>query len=123
MRTVLALWVVINIAAFSSDVWGRSMRCGGRLVMIGDWQHEVIAKCGEPQHVEADEDLPDEWRSMRYDFDEERFKAPYLLRSPIKREVWTYRRGPNRLAYDLYFFKGRLTRMEKGVQTKGADGR
>ena len=123
MRTLLVLWVIIYIAAFSSDVWGHSLRCGGRLVMIGDWQHEVIAKCGAPQHVEADEDFPDEWRSMRYDHDEERFKAPYLLRSPIKKEVWTYRQGPNRLPYDLYFFKGRLTRMETGVQPEGAHGR
>ena len=93
---------------------GRALRCDGRLVMIGDFQHEVVAKCGDPQQIETREDLPDEWVSHHYNYEEERYKAPYLLRSPINRQVWTYRRGPNHLPYHLYFDKGRLTRMKVG---------
>ena len=123
MQTRKVLWFLILVMALSAEASGRSLRCDGRLVMVGDFEHEVVAKCGDPQQIETYADLPDEWVSRHYDDHEERFKAPYLLRSPINREVWTYQRGPNHLPYYLYFDKGRLTRMEIGPQSKGAPGR
>ena len=123
MQTGRLLWILILVMAFSSEAAGRSLRCDGRLVMIGDFEREVVAKCGDPQKIETYADLPDEWVSRQYDDDEERFKAPYLLRSPINREVWTYQRGPNRLPYYLYFDKGRLTRLEIGPLSEGVHGR
>ena len=122
MQTRLTLWISIIIIALCPEANGRSLRCDGRLVMIGDFQHEVVAKCGDPQHVESYKDFPNEWVSRHYDEDEERFKAPYLLRSPVKREVWTYQRSSNHLPYDLYFHKGRLTRIEVGPQSAETHG-
>ena len=121
-RIVFGVFISLMIV-FSAEAMGRSLRCDGRLVKIGDFQHEVVAKCGDPQHVQTYEDFPNEWVSKRYDDDEERFKAPYLLRSPIKREMWTYQRGPNHLPYYLYFHKGRLTRIKIGPLSGGAQGR
>jgi hypothetical protein len=93
---------------------GRSMRCAGDLVKVGDFQQEVVAKCGAPQNVEAFKDYPGEWVSKYDEDDQGRFKAPYLLKSPINREIWTYQLGPNHLPYYLYFTKGRLTRLAVG---------
>ncbi len=123
MHTRLVLWALILMITLSAEARGRSLRCDGRLVMIGDFEHEVVAKCGDPQKIETYADLPDEWVSRQYDYDEERFKAPYLLRSPINREVWTYQQGPNRLPYYLYFDKGRLTRIKIAPPSGGVHGR
>jgi hypothetical protein len=90
------------------------MRCGGELVKVGDFQQEVVAKCGDPQSVETFEDYPGRWVSKYDEDDQGRFKAPYLLKNPINKEIWTYQPGPNRLPYYLYFYKGRLTRLEIG---------
>ena len=117
MRTEwLILIVTPIIISLNHDVMAgtRSMRCGGNLINVGDFQQEVIAKCGDPQHVETIEDHPEEWVSKYYEDDQGRFKAPYLLKSPINREIWTYQLGDNRLPYYLYFYKGRLTRLEVG---------
>jgi hypothetical protein len=117
MRTewILAI-AALCIFIFNHDVMAgnRSLRCAGELVNIGDFQHEVVAKCGDPQSVENFEDYPGEWVAKYYEDDQGRPKAPYLLKSPINREIWTYQLGPNHLPYDLYFYKGRLTRIEVG---------
>ena len=75
---------------------------------------KVVKKCGEPDHVETREVYPDTWISKQYDYQDDRFKAPYLLRGPILQELWTYRFGPNRLPYYLHFQNGRLTHLETG---------
>ena len=116
MRIGWMIGLAALIFIFSQDAtasW-RSLRCDRKLVKIGDFQSEVIAKCGDPQYVETFEDYPGFWVSKYYEDDQGRFKAPYLLRHPIKKEVWTYQLGPNRLPYYLYFYKGRLTRLETG---------
>ncbi len=108
---IAALICILNHDAMAAS---RSMRCAGNLVKVGDFQQEVVAKCGDPQNVQTFEDSPGEWVSKYYEDDQGRFKAPYLLKAPINREIWTYQQGPNRLPYYLYFYQGRLTRLEVG---------
>ncbi len=109
-------WLVIIalVLGFSQDAAGRSLRCNGRLVMIGDYLADVEYKCGMPDHVDSYKLYPDTWVSKHYDYEEDRFKAPYLLKGPINQEIWIYRFGRNRLPYYLYFHNGRLTHLETG---------
>jgi hypothetical protein len=100
--------------AASPATAAQSLRCSGKLVTIGDYKVHVAEKCGEPHQVETHEMYPDSWISKHYDYQDDRFKAPYLLRGPILQEVWTYQFGPNRLPYYLYFQNGRLSRLETG---------
>ncbi len=116
---VSVLLALIGQTAVAAD---RTMRCAGRLVNAGDFEGDVIAKCGDPQHVETFEDFPGEWVSRYEEDDFGRFKAPYLLKSPIRKEIWTYQAGPNRLPYYLHFYKGRLIRIETGRRS-GADAK
>lgn len=116
MRTGRVIWVLVFSFLLSQDATAeiRAMRCAGRLVKVGDFEGEVIARCGDPQHVETFEDYPGEWVSKYYEDDFGRFKAPYLLKGPIKKEIWTYQLSPSRLPYYLHFYKGRLTRIQIG---------
>ncbi len=112
---IILLFVLSNLDARAEI---RSMRCGGKLVQVGDFEDGVVAKCGSPRHVETFEDYPGFWVSKRWEDDQGRLKAPYLLRSPIEKEIWTYQPGTNRLPYYLHFYKGRLTRIETGKRSR-----
>ena len=116
MRILWTIVIAAMIGFLSPEplAAGRTMRCANRLVEVGDYQSEVVAKCGDPQKVETFENQPGEWVSKFSEDDYGRFKAPYLLKSPINKEVWTYQLGTNRLPYVLYFYEGRLTRLEIG---------
>ena len=111
---IIGIAALIGLLCHDVMAAGRSMRCASRLVKVGDFQSEVIARCGDPQYVETFEDHPGKWVSKYAEDAYGRFKAPYLLKSPINKEIWTYQFGPNRLPYYLYFYKGRLTRIESG---------
>jgi hypothetical protein len=114
MRARWGLLIAAVLFTASQTAAARSLRCAGQLVTIGDYKAEVVKKCGEPDHVETREVYPDTWISKQYDYQDDRFKAPYLLRGPILQELWTYRFGPNRLPYYLHFQNGRLTHLETG---------
>ena len=114
MRIGWFFLITALLVVSSQDVMGRSLRCAGKLVMIGDYQADVSYKCGEPDHVETYGLYPDTWIADRYDYHDDRYKAPYLLKGPLVREVWTYQFGPNRLPYYLHFQNGRLRRLETG---------
>ncbi len=115
MRKAICIFLSILLLALSSmPAMGRSLRCGSRLVLIGDYQDDVARKCGDPEHIASYELYPDAWISKPYDYRDERYKAPYLLKGPIIREVWTYDFGPNRLPYYLHFDNGRLRHLETG---------
>ncbi len=94
------------------------MRCGNRLVKLGEKKPEIAAKCGAPDFV-------DEYREEVFTeivpdpFDNEINED----RSPIGRrflkqhqwvEEWTYNRGPTRFLYYLKFRNGVLFKIETG---------
>ena len=91
-----------------------SLRCGSRLVEVGDTPQEVRELCGAPAHIYTEERYPDAWIS-RYEYDPYgRPRLPYLVQGPVHYERWTYDFGTNRLPYYLHFENGRLDRIESG---------
>jgi hypothetical protein len=83
-----------------------ALRCGNKLVDIGDRKIEVLQKCGNPLFVEN-------WQ-------EEVIVYQGQLERQIRRitstdiEEWTYNFGANRFIYFLRFVNGRLNRIEEG---------
>lgn len=83
------------------------MRCGTRLVSVGDYQIEVLRKCGEPDYV--DERI--EYKTYRV------YPRPHL---PIYNDVygevvvqeWTYNFGRQRFMQLLRFENGKLKRIQ-----------
>ena len=87
MRLVIAIALVLCCGASIARADG--MRCGERLVKIGDTTGEVAIKCGPPS-----------WRSSSGECEEI--------------ETWTYDLGPQDFVRILTFVDGRLREIEAG---------
>lgn len=92
----------------------RALRCQGRLVYIGDHEADVRSKCGDPDHIEQWEENPNGDTSKIYDYKNERYQLPELIKGPIHVERWTYNLGSNRFTRYLFFQNGELYKIERG---------
>jgi hypothetical protein len=111
LKLSIVVAILLMHTAVSAD---RTLKCGTRLVSIGDTTAEVLEKCGEPDQVERREEGQDTWISQYFDYEEERFKAPRLVKGPIQVEIWTYDFGATRLIRYLLFENDELIRIETG---------
>jgi len=96
MRHVLVGAVLLQLLALYIPT-AAAMRCGGRLVSVGDYSHEVLVRCGEPVHVER-------WELLR------QTEGFFSFRSweQVRVEEWLYNLGSNRFMRVLRFENGRL---------------
>ena len=83
-----------------------AMRCGNQLVLIGDRNHDVLRKCGEPDERE-------ERPEKRY-FRVFREGGFFEVLQEVTVEQWTYNLGPNMFIRILRFENGRLVEIETG---------
>jgi hypothetical protein len=97
----------------------QAMRCGNRLVFIGDPAARVEDICGPPDDREEWEEGRGTTRWEYFDRETERYIAPRLEFGPFHMERWTYDFGSNRFIRTLEFENGRLIRIETG--DKGRD--
>lgn len=110
---LVKLFVVCSLLLIHSEAFGdKSVRCGTRLVFIGDETAVAVDACGQPDHAEQWEEGENAWIQQRFDYREERYIAPRLIKGPIRVEVWTYDLGPGRFNRRLYFRNGKLNRIE-----------
>lgn len=101
----------------SSQVSAIGLRCGTRLITVGDTKSKVISLCGVPDYTE-------EWeeerimRDFRYPFyledDYEWGREPFLVKIPVKIEKWHYNFGPTQLIHYLRFRNGTLIKITTG---------
>jgi hypothetical protein len=108
---------VLTLCAFQYRVcfaWDDTMRCNGRLVVIGDAASEVMDTCGEPDEIERREENHRSFISQIYDYELKRYILPKLIKGPILMEQWTYNFGSNRLIRHLHFENGKLIKIETG---------
>lgn len=123
MKRLFFLSFFIVIQSFlwihTGNAEGRSLRCEGRLVYIGDSKSEVLAVCGEPDEITQREEGHNTYFSQIYDYKTDRYRAPKGFKGPIRIERWTYDFGSNRFIRYLHFENGRLIRIESGE--KGDD--
>ena len=79
MRNIgpIGIFLLIVFSYLDAGAEIRSMRCGGKLVQVGDFEDGVVAKCGSPRHVETFEDYPGFWVSKRWEDDQGRLRIPH----------------------------------------------
>jgi len=117
MRIHPAAFVVLAtglLLAHASSSW--ALRCGNRVVSIGDTRYEVLSKCGEPSFVEErdEEQLRSSTReSYLYDPVERKFIRPLVIERIIIEE-WIYNFGPHSLIYYVRFENGVVDRIRTG---------
>ena len=105
-RIASILMIILPLLAVTSSE-ASSLRCGVRLITVGDYKARVLAECGEPDHVEA-------WEEERvynfrhhpayygiyedFEYSDRRYgdEKPYRIRKFVLVEEWTYNHGPGR---------------------------
>jgi hypothetical protein len=99
--------IAASLTAFA--VWSlagagqNSVRCGDALVMVGDSEPQVLAKCGAPSNR-----TPSERRVLTQPAPDETVETATFV------ETWTYDRGPSDFVQFLTFQSGRLDNIELG---------
>lgn len=73
-----------------------ALRCGNYLILEGDYQYQVLSKCGEPVH-----------KNTYYEEREYLYYGFYNTRVDVI-ELWTYNFGPRQSLYILRFRNGEL---------------
>ena len=86
-----------------NDAFG--LRCGNRIVEIGERKFEVIMKCGPPSSVEK-------WQEEVLGYENHREHIKKITYSYI--EEWTYNLGSDRFMQFLKFRNGVLNSIESG---------
>lgn len=99
-----------------------ALRCGNKIISIGDKKPKVLARCGEPDFAETQErKYPSYCRDNDYyDRDEYSYNGfRYSYRTPRRShnypichfkiiDVWTYNFGPRKFIKELIFRDGYL---------------
>jgi hypothetical protein len=117
LKLIYFLTILALVLGFSSQGFAVGLRCGTRLITVGDTKPEVIARCGAPDYTEKWEDERI-MRDFRHSFNYENFdqwgREPFLVKVPVKYERWYYNFGPTQLIYYLKFRNGKLVRITTG---------
>ena len=107
------------------DAHAASLRCGVRLITVGDYKDRVLAECGEPDHVQVWEEeriygvrhhprYYGVYDNYEYVGPNERSGPPFRIRKLVVVEEWTYNHGPTRFLDHL--------RLENGIVRSIASG-
>ncbi|MBW1993184.1 MAG: DUF2845 domain-containing protein [Deltaproteobacteria bacterium] len=108
---------VILAVILLSDGSAFALRCGNRLVCVGDTKSKMLHLCGEPDNVEIwHEELISaySYRPYRSDWEYRQHLDPVLLKELITIEKWEYNYGPSRFVRFLIFENGILKRIISG---------
>ncbi len=103
-------WILV-LSLFSFNT-AHAMRCGQRLVELGDYKEEVLDRCGEPESVQRRTKLAGS--TLHFPFrtlDIQQFEE-------IQIEEWIYNFGSSRFKQYLRFENGQL----KEIKTLGQRG-
>ena len=100
---IRSIFFAVLVLLATGDVW--AMRCGHRLVQVGDYKSEVLDKCGEPDAVE-------QRRAIRGS----RLRHPYGALEidqfeEVLIEEWTYNFGRRKFQKLLEFEDGELKKI------------
>ncbi|OAI09527.1 hypothetical protein A1353_04250 [Methylomonas methanica] len=95
--------LTLGMLAFAGDAF--ALRCGHKLVQVGDYKSEVLEKCGEPDSVE-------QRRAIRGS----RLRHPYGALEidqfeEVLIEEWIYNFGPRKFQQLLEFEDGELKKI------------
>ena len=121
---VSILSITISLFALTSSQ-ASSLRCGVRLITVGDFKARVLAECGEPDHVEVwEEERVYKYRhhpayygifeDFEYSDRPYGYERPYRIRKFVLVEEWTYNHGPGRFMDHLRLENGIVQHIKSG---------
>ncbi|MBW2407372.1 MAG: DUF2845 domain-containing protein [Deltaproteobacteria bacterium] len=116
--TAVSLLIIFSLVfGYSTQVSAIGLRCGNRLITVGDTKLKVISECGIPDYKEEwieERIMKDFNSSAYYKKDYEWGREPFLVKTLVKMEEWYYNFGPTRLIHYLRFRNGKLIKITIG---------
>jgi hypothetical protein len=116
--TPIYLLIIFSLVLGSStQVFAIGLRCGNRLITVGDTKLKVISECGVPHYQEewVEERIMRDFHSPAYSKDDyEWSREPFLVKTLVKIEEWYYNFGRTRLIHYLRFRNGKLIKITIG---------
>ena len=116
--TPVCLLIIFSLVfGFSTQVFAIGLKCGTRLITVGDTKPKVISECGVPDYREEweEERIMRDFHSPAYDkYDYEWNREPFLVKTVVKFEEWYYNFGRTRLIHYLRFRNGKLIKITIG---------
>ncbi len=123
-RIAFILSIILPILTLT-HAHATSLRCGVRLITIGDFKDRVLAECGEPDHIEVWQEervygfhnhpgyygIYDNYEYMHPDYE---YGKPYRIKKLVIVEEWTYNHGPGRFMDHLRLENGIVRRIISG---------
>jgi hypothetical protein len=123
-RIAFILTVTLSFLTLT-NAHATSLRCGVRLITIGDYKARVLAECGDPDHVEVWEEervygfryhpsyygIYDNYEYGGPDYE---YGKPYRIKKLVIVEEWTYNHGPGRFMDHLRLENGIVRRITSG---------
>lgn len=107
MRSVRFIAALMLACAFAPSAFADAMRCGSKLVTIGDSRAAVRNTCGEPNDVETRSIV----RRPTYELNGRViYYGDGYVEVPV--EIWTYNFGPYKLIRRVRFVDGRVDEIE-----------
>jgi len=113
-RTGLILTVVLLLAF--SQVRAADLRCGTRIITLGERKYDVLRKCGDPSNVTSWDEMrtKKEFGTGVLDPDPGFRRWPLWVEELVTLEEWEYNLGPNQFIRYLVFENNRLIRITEG---------
>ena len=99
----VSLLLLMAVAGHTAAAGSDTLRCGNRLVSVGDNKAEVLIKCGPPTWKDA-------WTERHIS----NIDTPGELRVSVDRERWVYNLGHHSFLRFLLFKNGRLVKITTG---------
>ena len=103
LLTALSIIALLPAAPVTSESGDLSMRCGERIVSVGDSAADVVAKCGEPA-----------WKAKWEEVIRDRPGDDTERKVYITVEDWTYNFGPNQFLRIFTLRNGKVTDIRTG---------
>ena len=125
-RVAFIIWIILALAGSTmTHAHASSLRCGTRLITVGDYKTKVLAECGEPDYVQVwEEERVYRFRhhpkyygvydDYEYGRSDDEIGKPYRVKKLVIVEEWTYNHGPGRFMDHL--------RLENGIVEKIISG-
>ncbi len=113
VSTVFLMFVIVLVV---SHVAAADLRCGTKIIVLGERQYDVLRKCGEPSNVTTWEEMriKKEFGAGVLDPDPGFRRVPLLVEERVTIEEWEYNLGSNSFIRYLRFENGRLIKITEG---------
>jgi Protein of unknown function (DUF2845) len=117
LKLIYFLIILSLVFGFSGQVFAAGLRCGTRLITVGDSIPDVFAQCGAPDYTEEWEEeriMRDFRQPFNYENNYQWGREPFLVKVPVRFERWYYNFGPTQLIHYLKFRNGKLVKITTG---------